>query len=404
MTFNKSIKDIILSKLVKPGELSVGVEIESIIYTKEEKRLPVNSKKGLSAINILQSMNNLIDKNGDYSLEPGGQIEWSSKPYKNLNDLEKAIKVQNDKFYKILSENNLSLITYGVDPKYSPDDVELIKLKKYQLMNNSMGKSGTMGKWMMRCTSSIQVNFDFTSYQEMEEMVFIADVLHPVAAYIFSNSPFKNGKPTGKKNARSLIWENTDNSRCNNLFDHGIYYQSGLMDSYINYIYNVPGIFQLDRKKTVQKTTQSLGDRVDSLIKNGKIKNHDLESVLHQIFTNVRIKNLVEVRGADRTPRGYEIAPVAFWTGILTEKNTRKKILQILNNWTLDDRNIFNKCSQILDLNQLAPQNKSFGEWIYIFGEIALEGLNNRDLNETHLFNNFFDIVKDKGPFGLQNQ
>ena len=100
MTFNKSIKDIILSKLVKPGEQSVGVEIESIIYTKEEKRLPVNSKKGLSAINIMQSMNNLIDKNGDYSLEPGGQIEWSSKPYKNLNDLEKAIKVQNDKFYK----------------------------------------------------------------------------------------------------------------------------------------------------------------------------------------------------------------------------------------------------------------------------------------------------------------
>ena len=78
MTFNKSIKDIILSKLVKPGEQSVGVEIESIIYTKEEKRLPVNSKKGLSAINILQSMNNLIDKNGDYSLEPGGQIEWKT--------------------------------------------------------------------------------------------------------------------------------------------------------------------------------------------------------------------------------------------------------------------------------------------------------------------------------------
>ena len=114
MTFNKSIKDIILSKLVKPGEQSVGVEIESIIYTKEEKRLPVNSKKGLSAINILQSMNNLIDKNGDYSLEPGGQIEWSSKPYKNLNDLEKAIKVQNDKFYKILSENDFRLIALGL--------------------------------------------------------------------------------------------------------------------------------------------------------------------------------------------------------------------------------------------------------------------------------------------------
>ena len=400
----KLFRKAILSKLVKPEGKSVGLEIESIIYTKDNKRLPVNSRKRLSAINILNSMNNLIEKNGDYSLEPGGQIEWSSKPYTNLNDLNSAIKVHNNNLSKVLSENSLKEITYGVDPLYGPDEVELIKLKKYQLMDKHMEKSGTMGKWMMRCTASIQVNFDFSSYEEMEEMVFIADVLHPVATYLFSNSPLQGGEKTGRKNVRSLIWENTDNSRCNNLFDHGIFSPDGLMNNYIKYICSVPGIFQLDRKKRIQKTHQNFGDRIKSLQKNSHVDIYDIEAVLHQIFTNVRIKNLVEVRGADRTPEGYEIAPAAFWAGLLTEKNVRKEILKILKSWTHEDRKNFNKCSQILDRDQLAPQNKSFGEWIDIIGGLTLEGLSNRNRQESHLFKNFFEITNQKGPFGIQNQ
>ena len=125
---------------------------------------------------------------------------------------------------------------------------------------------------------------------------------------------------------------------------------------------------------------------------------------MHQIFTNVRIKNLVEVRGADRTPEGYEIAPAAFWTGLLTEKNVRKEILKILKNWTYEDRKNFNKCSQILDRDQPAPQSKSFGEWIDIIGGLTLEGLSNRNRQESHLFKNFFEITNQKGPFGIQNQ
>ena len=43
-----------------------------------------------------------------------------------------------------------------------------------------MRKSGSMGQWMMRCTSSVQVNFDTSSKDDMEEIVFVADLLHPI--------------------------------------------------------------------------------------------------------------------------------------------------------------------------------------------------------------------------------
>ena len=133
--YKKKFKDIILSKLVKPDNKSVGLEIESIIYTKNDKRLPVNSQKELSAVKVLELMNNSIENNGYYSLEPGGQMEWSSRPHIDLNDLNDAIKIHKNNFAKVLSKNNLKEITYGVDPLYGPDEVDLIKQKKYVLMD-----------------------------------------------------------------------------------------------------------------------------------------------------------------------------------------------------------------------------------------------------------------------------
>ena len=41
--------------------------------------------------------------------------------------------------------------------------------------------------------------FDFCSYLEMEEMAYVMNALHPVATYLFSNSPFQNGKRLGQK-------------------------------------------------------------------------------------------------------------------------------------------------------------------------------------------------------------
>ena len=49
---------------------------------------------------------------------------------------------------------------FGLDPYYSPDQIELINQSKYKIMDKNMTRSGSMGQWMMRCTSSIQVNFD----------------------------------------------------------------------------------------------------------------------------------------------------------------------------------------------------------------------------------------------------
>ena len=387
--------------MVSPKNQKIGMEEEVIVYNANDQRLPVNREDSFSGVDLVKDLKKSFEY---YSLEPGGQVEWSSPPRKSLIDLSEDQKVHRFRLEEHLSKNNLKPISYGVEPKFSPGQVELINEKKYTLMNESMKKNGTMGKWMMRNTASVQINFDFTSERELNEMVFIADCLNPVCAFLFSNSPFKRSKRAKKDNLRNIIWEKTDNKRCKNLIDHGIRDSSRLLDSYIDYILNVPNIFQVDREGKIEASEGTIYDRLIDLDNRGELRDEDINSCLHQIFTNVRIKRFIEVRGADRPPLGYEMAPVAFWTGVLIEDSIRKKILDETSTWSYEDRIRFNNASLSLDDNVLTVKNKKYSHWNNWFGELAISGLKKRGLGEEVLFEEFFEIVAEKGPFSLQLQ
>ncbi len=404
MEIHDKIRSFILSNLVHTKDQTIGIEEECILYTKEDYRLPVNPGDEFSATDLLAIMNENVGRNGVYSLEPGGQLEWSSPPYRDLNTLFTAIGKHKQALKKVVKANNLKIINYSVEPKFIPDDIDLINLQKYHLMNANMELNGTMGKWMMRNTSSIQINFDITSERGLEDMTFVADCLQPVSAYLFANSPFRKGEPTGLENTRNVIWENTDNSRCRNLINHGIEFPERIIDQYIDFIMGVPGIFELDGSGIIVSTNQTLGERLIELDNLGKLRTEDIQSALHQIFTNVRLKNLVEIRGSDRPPMGYEMAPVAFWTAILTVESIRDELLSVVKSWTVEGRHKFNKASLVLDDSQTGPDGKTYREWNQWVGDLALAGLKERGLEEEKFFDSFFEIVMEKGPFGLQAQ
>ena len=394
------VKNAILSNLKKPSDIKIGIEIENIIYNDRNQRIKVNPSSSFSATDLINSLKNMEN----YSLEPGGQLEWGSQPYTDLNDLEKSIRVNIKSLRQVLNKGNLKIMPFGLDPYYSPDQIELINQSKYKIMDKNMIKSGSMGQWMMRCTSSIQVNFDASTEKEMEENAFLADCLHPIAAYLFSNSPLKDDKPAHQKNLRSIIWANTDNARCNNLFDHGIVSKAGLLDKYIEFFLKTPSIFSLNKDGKATQSGETFGQLIKKQKTRGATKNKLILNYLRQIFTNVRIKNLVEIRGADRTPEGYEIAPAAFWTGLLMGPSVRDVILDTISSWSTKDRIFLNQAGLSLNINQMGPCNKTYGYWIDHFGRLALKGLKKRDLGEEILFKGFFNSVMNKGPFSLRGQ
>lgn len=405
MNINKKIKSHILSQTVDKNDRKIGIEVECFIFTKNFKRIPVNSLNNYSAIDLLNELNDTSKKtNGVYSIEPGGQIEWSSPPFSNIRNLEKSLYNYKKLIEGVLKKRDLIPLYMGVDPFHDPDSIDLIEHKKYQLMNSNMEKNGVLGKWMMRNTSSIQVNYDIIDEKDAEEIMFISDCIHPISAYLFSNSPFQLGESVGDKNLRNQIWENTDSNRCRSLFDHNIDKSDNLIDLYVEFVARVPGIFQLDDDLQIQDTDLLLGKQLKKKLIAGKLRKEDIQAALHQIFTNVRLKSLVEIRDIDCLPFKHILAPVAFLTGLLTESPIRKRLINEFAKWTPKERLLWNNVALGLDINQIGPNKRKYFDWVSWVGEISVEGLQKRDYNEEKYFSEYFQNILKKGSLCVQTQ
>lgn len=412
MNLTERIESVILSNLQPSEERKIGIECECFFYDSDQRRIPVNPTNRFSATDFLNEMIDLQSNDeikAGYSLEPGGQLEWASPPMKTLHEINTQFMQHKARVSEIVKREKLKIIDYSLEPLYTPTEIELIDNEKYRLMDKMFTETGKFGQWMMRNTTSIQINIDFSSRQEAERMAYIADCLTPLAAILFANSPFWKGKPSGKENPRYKIWNNTDNSRCGDLLDHAITNPEDLIRKYAQYIQSVPAIFIEDEKRNVISYKDTLGSWLNELAKQHKLTDEHIQIALHQIFTHVRFKNVLEIRGSDRPPSGFEFAPVAFWTGLLLDDETQNDIFAIVNEWTLENRKKLNLSAYKLDLTQEGPNNNSIGKWIDIICELALKGLTRRSKvysmeNEKIFLEEYLDIFHKRGILSLYIQ
>ena len=406
MELKEKIKSVILAPLETEEDRMIGIELEDFVYDMKWKRIPVNTGSEYSASDLL---NNLIDFQVNdkykayYSIEPGGQIEWASTPQRSLHDLQIELNNHQKRLNHLLTNYQLETIDLAVEPIYLPNEIDFIDHKKYELMHELFIRTGKRGPWMMRNTTSIQINIDILSKKDAEEMAFIADCLTPFCALLFANGPFMAGKPAKNSNHRYNIWKDTDPSRCGNLFDHGIYSEDKLLDKFVDIVLDAPSIFTVTSGNNIQKFDGSLKKWLQALDQYDLLDEHKINIALHQIFTHVRFKKHVfEVRVADRPPTGFEMAPAAFWVGLLTVDTIRDQLIKIFSRWSLDDRKIANANACILSPSSIGPAGKNMMEWINIFSVIAIDGLKLRseilDIdNEQDLFMPYINMINERG-------
>jgi glutamate--cysteine ligase len=412
MIIEDQIKATILSHLCADEGCLIGIEVECLFYDHTLMRLPVNPCECFSSTSFINQLEEL-QKNDPfkafYSLEPGGQLEWASHPVTTLHRLKERYDLHYGRIKTITEINNLFLIDFAVDPIFTPNLVELINSEKYRLMHRRFSETGEYGPWMMRNTASVQVNIDYPSEDHAERMAFAADCIDPLSSMLFANSPFVDGKPSGTKNVRHTIWNNTDNSRCQNLFEHGIHTYEGLVDRYIEFVQSIPVIFITDDKGDPVKYEGTYGDWFKALDAKGQLTDEQIQIALHQIFTNVRFKDVLEIRGSDRPPLGHELAPAAFWVGLLMSEKALQETIEIVNNWSGSQRSELILSAETLDFKQSGPGGKSIYWWLEKFSDIALVGLAERSAilnipSEKIYLESFVDRVLHHGPFSIQAQ
>ena len=408
MSLTDKIKSTILSGTVPTNQRKVGVEIEGLYYTSGFNRLPVNKTTQYSASDLMKEISQSTGQDSpfSYSLEPGGQLEWASGPAKSLWDIQKQFEHHKKLEDNICKKHFIDRLYLSLEPFCLPSDIDLINVNKYQLMHNLFTQTGTLGPWMMRNTTSMQLNIDFTSEQDANEMAFLADAIQPLYSILFSNSSFMRGKPVNTKNMRWKIWADTDPERCGSLFEHGIASAEKIIDEYAAWISQIKTIFKSSESGNTDYFNGTLGEMI--LSEPSKMQTH-INSALHQSFTHVRFKTVLEIRASDRPPEGSEIAPAAFLAGLLTAPKTRTEGIDVISRWSHKDRKKLIHTAHSLSLNQLGPENKSIGDWLEFLAELALKGLNEREKifrikNEGPLVQYFLEDVLARGPKTIQTQ
>jgi glutamate--cysteine ligase len=263
---------------------------------------------------------------GGITLEPGGQVEWSSRPARDLTELQSEFDAHQATMRSVASTVGVHWLDVAVEPELPVGRMPWMPKARYGIMREIMAKRGRLAHRMMTQTASIQCAFDFASDEDWARKFRAAAFLTPVAVALFANSSRVDGKDSGWASFRQAIWRETDPDRCDLpdvVFDRGF----GI-DAWVEWVCDVPTLF-LRRENGM---IASGGTPLRALLAHGgcdAVTLDDWELHLSSIFTEVRSYGYIEVRSADLQPGPLAMAVPSLWTGILYDDDALDEALAI---------------------------------------------------------------------------
>ena len=283
-----------------------------------------------------------LTKDGaNISLEPGGQFELSGAPLENLHQTCSEVHTHLHEVETIARPLNIGMLGIGTQPLWTRDELPWMPKGRYRIMGAYMEKKGNLGLDMMKGSTTIQVNLDFSSEANMVQKLRVSLALQPIATAIFANSPFSAGALNGYQSYRAAIWQDTDPDRTGGLdfaFEDGMGFER-----YVDYALDVPMYFLYRDGAYVDATGLSFRDFMDRKLplRPGEMPmKTDWDDHLTTLFPDVRLKSFLEMRGADGGPWRNICALPAFWVGLLYDSGALDAAWDIVRHWTAEDRRL----------------------------------------------------------------
>ncbi len=195
-----------------PGVL--GVELEWLVRDSRDPALRVDHEQVKAAVALLEPPGTLPAE-GRLTLEPGGQLELSTAPAAGVAACIAAACSDLAALRRAAAKAGLALTGLGLDPHRPPRRV--LRLPRYQAMEEFFDRSGPWGRLMMCSTASVQVCVDAgdeasgpSGYRWRWRLLH---ALGPVLVAAFANSALLGGQPSGWKSARQAVWNRLDPTR-----------------------------------------------------------------------------------------------------------------------------------------------------------------------------------------------
>jgi glutamate--cysteine ligase len=293
---------------------------------------------------------------GSITLEPGGQLELSGAALTNLHETCDEVHTHLDQVKSVAQPLGVGFLGMGFTPLYSRDEIPWMPKDRYRIMRKYMPQVGTLGLDMMLRTATVQVNLDYRDEADMIKKFRVSLALQPLATALFANSPFTEGQPNGYLSYRSRIWRDTDAARCGMLpfvFEEGMGFER-----YVQYALDVPMYFVHRRDHYIDAAGQSFRDFLVGKLPAlpGELPTiSDWENHLTTIFPEVRMKQYLEMRGADAGAWNGLCGLPAFWVGLLYDNDSLDETWDLVTGWTNEEREQVRNDTPRLGLKTTTP-------------------------------------------------
>jgi glutamate--cysteine ligase len=326
----------------------VGTEHEKVgVYADTGDRVPYEGPYGIGALlekfaeqkgwDRIQEGGRTIGLAHDgasVTLEPGGQIELSGAPLRTARETCIEFNTHVDLVKELSDEFGIAWLGLGIDPFHDVADIPIMPKKRYDIMRAYLPTRGGLALEMMHATATVQANFDYADEADMIEKMRMALVVTPIVSALFANSSISGGKENGYVSRRLVIWRDTDPDRCGLIpfvFDPDFGYRR-----YAEWALDVPLFF------IVRDGTYHAGDGttfrqfMERGFAGARPTLSDWDMHLTTLFPDVRLKRIIEVRGADAVPREGICALPALWKGLLYDEGAREAAWTLLSETTME--------------------------------------------------------------------
>ena len=388
MDFINSMQDLInyfQEGCKKEDQLSIGVEHEKLLFDGHSNQR-VNFETITKVFNFLEKFgwkpikekNNVIAlKREDQSitLEPGNQVELSGAKLKSIHLVCNESYKFLDELKEACKKINLKMMSVSFDPFTKLQSVPKTPKQRYEIMTNEMPKKGELSLHMMYQTCGTQINLDYTSEKDFVKKFKLSSFLVPISIAIFANSSIVENKNSGYLSYRSKVWQHTARAGLPKYFLEDMNFEK-----YADMAMKMSLLFVLKDSNYLNAAGKTFKDFVAgnlSIVNNAKPTIGDFKNHLATIFTEVRLKQYIEIRSLDTCEWDCHCAGPAFYTGLLY--GNLQEAYEIINKWNKSD---------VMNAYLEAPKkglgtminNKSILEWSKILLNLSKKGLQKRNI------------------------
>ncbi len=330
---------------------------------------------------------------GKVSLEPGSQLELSVDATDDLtNQVEMATQFEAE-VDAITGPWGLKWIGLGVNPAGKVPDIDVIPSHRYDIMTEYLGKRARLGTSMMRLTSSLQINLDYTTEAEGMNMLRAAIAAAPVSYALFGNSPIVERKKVAVLSYRHSIWLECDPDRTGLLPE--VFASNFNFEKYAELVARRPLMFAQVKDGTyVPANGLSFLDIAEGKLPGAIADENNGLNSLRELFTDARIKpGYVEVRSIDGLRPRERYAAVAFWVGLLYSAEARELAIHHCSAATSSNRETVWKAAAAHGLSA-EVEDCSLRPLAQQLAEVAKRTLLKRNFGEERFLEPVWEILK----------